>query len=101
MHHGRNSDKKEGGINVFDGIISFSVRFYDNSLLLLKMCFQVFSFASKKVQGTFSDKRYYCRYYQCSFISKTVSQFFETLTFSQDNWETFITFKASSFLKEI
>ena len=40
-----------------DGIICFSVRFYGNSLLVLKMRFQVFSFASKKVQGFSSDRK--------------------------------------------
>ena len=42
---------------VLDGIICFSVQFCDNSLLVLKMRFQVFSFASKKVQGFSSDKK--------------------------------------------
>ena len=35
----------------FNGIICFSLRFCDNSLLMLKVRFQAFSFASKKVQG--------------------------------------------------
>ena len=43
-------------IVVLDGIICFSVRFWDNSLLVLKMRFQVFSLASKKVQGFSSDR---------------------------------------------
>ena len=42
-------------IVVLDGVICFSVRFCDNSLLVLKMRFQVFSFACKKVQGFSSD----------------------------------------------
>ena len=42
---------------VLDGIICFSVQFCDNSLLVLKMRFQVFSFASKKTQGFSSDKK--------------------------------------------
>ena len=42
---------------VLNGIICFSVWFCDNSLLVLKMLFQVFSFASKKVQGFSSDKK--------------------------------------------
>ena len=37
---------------VVDGIICFSEQFCDNSLLVLKMRFHVFSFASKKVHGT-------------------------------------------------
>ena len=42
---------------VLNGIICFSVRFCDNSLLVLKMRFQVFSFVSKKVQGFSSDRK--------------------------------------------
>ena len=38
-------------------IICFSVRFSDNSLLVLRMGFQVFSFASKKLQGFSSDTK--------------------------------------------
>ena len=44
-------------IVVLDGIICFSVRFCDNLLLVLKMHFQVFSFASKKVQEFSSDRK--------------------------------------------
>ena len=44
-------------IVVLEGIICFSVRFCDNLLLVLKMHFQVFSFASKKVQGFSSDRK--------------------------------------------
>ena len=44
-------------IVVLDGIICFSVQFCDNSLLVLKMRFQVFSFASKKVQGFSNDRK--------------------------------------------
>ena len=42
---------------VLNDIICFSVRFCDNSLLVSKMGFQVFSFASKKVQGFSSDSK--------------------------------------------
>ena len=42
---------------VLDGIICFSVRFCDNLLLVLKMRFQVFSLASKKVEGFPSDRK--------------------------------------------
>ena len=42
---------------VLNGIICFSVRFSDNSLLMLKVRFQIFSFASKKVQGFSSDRK--------------------------------------------
>ena len=62
---------------VLNGIVCFSVRFCDYSLLMLKVRFQVFSFASKKVQVLFNHG---------SFIYKTVSQFFEILIFSQDIW---------------
>ena len=44
-------------IVVLVGIICFSVRFYGNSLLVLKMHIQVFSFASKKVQGFSSERK--------------------------------------------
>ena len=40
---------------VSDGIICFSV--WHNSLLVLKMHFQVFSLASKKVQGFSSERK--------------------------------------------
>ena len=40
-----------------DGIICFSLGLCDNSLLVLKMLFQVFSFASKRVQGFSSDEK--------------------------------------------
>ena len=42
---------------VLNEIICFSVRFSDNLLLVLKMRFRVFSFASKKVQGFSSDRK--------------------------------------------
>ena len=41
---------------VLNAIICLSERFSDNPVLVLKMRFQVFSFASKKVQG-FSRNR--------------------------------------------
>ena len=42
---------------VLNDIKCFSVRFCDNSLLVLKMFFQVFSFANKKAQWFSSDKK--------------------------------------------
>ena len=42
---------------VLKSIFCFSVRFCDNSLLVLKMRFQVFSFERKKVQGFSSDRK--------------------------------------------
>ena len=44
-------------IVILDSVICFSVRFRDNSLLVLKMRFQVFSFAKKKVQVFSSDRK--------------------------------------------
>ena len=44
-------------IVALDGLICFSVRFCHNSLLVLKMRFQVVSFASKKIQRFSSDRR--------------------------------------------
>ena len=41
---------------VLDDIICFSARFYDNLLLVFKMRFQVFPFASKKLQGFSNEK---------------------------------------------
>ena len=42
---------------VLTGIICFSVQFCNNSLLILKVRFQVFSFASKNLQGFSSDRK--------------------------------------------
>ena len=42
---------------VLNDIICFSVRFCDNSPLVLKMRFHLFSFASKKVQGFSGDRK--------------------------------------------
>ena len=71
---------------VLNGIICFSVRFCDNSLLVLKMRFQVFSFASKKVQGFSSDMKILMSLLSVLFYLQNVSQFFEILIFSQDIW---------------
>ena len=45
-------------IVVLNGMICFFVRFCDNSLLVLKTRFQVFSFASKNVEGFPVTERY-------------------------------------------
>ena len=66
-------------IVVLNDLICFSVRFCGNSLLVLKMRFQAFSFASKKVQRFFSGRKMLM-----SLLS--VPQFFEILIFSQDIW---------------
>ena len=42
-------------IVVLDDIICFFVRFCNDSLLVLKMRFQVFTFVTKKVQGFSKD----------------------------------------------
>ena len=42
---------------VLNDIICFSVQFLDNSLLALKMLFQVFSFERKKLQGFSSNRK--------------------------------------------
>ena len=42
---------------VLNGIICFSVRFKDSSLLVLKIRFQVFSFTSKEVQWFSCDRK--------------------------------------------
>ena len=41
----------------FEDVICFSAQIYDNSLLMLKVRFQVLSFASKKVQGFSNDRK--------------------------------------------
>ena len=64
-------------IVALDGMICFSVRFCDNSLLVLKIRSQVFSFARKKTQGFRSDRKIVMLLLSVLFIYKTVSQFFE------------------------
>ena len=55
--------------------------------LMLKMCLQVFSSASKKVQGFPSDRRILMLLLSVLFHHKTMTQFFEILFFSQNIWE--------------
>ena len=69
---------------VLNDIIFFSVRFCDNSLLVLKLRFQVFSFTSKKVQGSSSDRKILMLLLAVLFHLQNVSQFFEILIFNQD-----------------
>ena len=69
---------------VLNDIIFFSVRFCDNSLLVLKLRFQFFSFASKKVQGSSSDRKILMLLLAVLFHLQNVSQFFEILIFNQD-----------------
>ena len=71
---------------VLNGIICFSVRFCDNSLLVLKMRFQVFSVASKKVQRFSSDRKIFNVVVISAPSSTKLCQFSEILNFSQDIW---------------
>ena len=63
-------------------MICFSVRFSDNSLSVLKMRFQVFSVARKKVQRFYSDKKILMSLSLLFYLQNRV--FFELLIFSQD-----------------
>ena len=58
LHFFRSDQIYSQFIVVLDDIICFSVRFCDNLLFMLKMRFQAFIFASKKVQGFSSEERY-------------------------------------------
>ena len=48
--------------------------------------FRSFLLQAKRYKGFPVTGRYQCHCYQCSFIYKTVSQFFGVLIFSQDLW---------------
>ena len=71
-------------IVVLNGIIFLPVRFCNNLLLVLKMRFLVFSFASKNVQGFSSDRDILMSLFSVLFHLQ--NQFFEILIFSQDIW---------------
>ena len=71
-------------IVVLNGIIFLSVRFCNNLLLVLKMRFLVFSFASKNVQGFSSDRNILMSLFSVLFHLQ--NEFFEILIFSQDIW---------------
>ena len=60
---------------------------FDNLLLVLKMRFQVFHFASKNVQWVSSDRKILMSLLSVLFYLQNVSQFFEILIFSWDIWE--------------
>ena len=83
-------------IVVSDGIICFSVRLCNNLLLVLKMHFQVFPFANKKVEGLYSDIK---------IVMSFLSVFFHFLKFqfsAKIFGETLITsLKSNSFSKEL
>ena len=53
---------------------------------MLKMRFQVFSFASKNVKGFSSDWKILISFLSVLFHLQNESQFFEILIFSQDIW---------------
>ena len=69
-----------------NGIICFYVRFCDNSLLVLKMRFQILSFASKKVQGFSGDMKILMWFLSVLFYLQNRAQIFGILIFSQDIW---------------
>ena len=71
-------------IVVLNGIIFLPVRFCNNLLLVLKVRFLVFSFASKNVQGFSSDRNILMSLFSVLFHLQ--NQFFEILIFSQDIW---------------
>ena len=71
-------------IVVLNGIIFLPVRFCNNLLLVLKMRFLVFSFASKNVQGFSSDRNILMSLFSVLFHLQ--NEFFEILIFSQDIW---------------
>ena len=75
-------------IIVLDGIICFSVRVCDNSLLVLKISFSgLFFLKQKRYKSLPMTGRYNCRFYQCFFFCKIMPQVFEILIFDQDIWE--------------
>ena len=58
-------------IIALDGIICFSVRVCDNSLLVLKISFSGLFFLKQKRYKSFPmTGRYNCRFYQCFFFCK-------------------------------
>ena len=69
---------------VLSGIICFSERFCDNSLLVLKMRYQVFSFASKMVQRLSSDRNILMSLLSVPFHLQNPASVFEILVFSKD-----------------
>ena len=69
-----------------DGIIYFSVQFCDNSLLVLKMRSQVFSFASKKIQAFSRDRKVLMSLLSVLFHLQSCVSVFLNFNFSQDIW---------------
>ena len=72
---------------VLDIIICFSAHFWDNSTLMLKIRFQVFSSTSKNIQGFSGDMKISMLLLSVLFyLYKTISQFFEILILSHGIW---------------
>ena len=69
---------------VLKGIVCLSIRICDDSLLVLKMRFRVFSFVSRKVQGFSSDNKLLILLLPLLFHPLNLSQCFEISIFSQD-----------------
>ena len=90
-------------IVVLDGIICFSVCVCDNSLLVLRTRFQVFSFATKKVlQGFSSDKKILMLLLPVLFHQQNHVSVFQFLILAKLFEETFImSLKSTSFPKEL
>ena len=85
-------------IVVLEGIICFSVRFCDNSLVVLKMRFQVFSFASKNVQGFSSERKILMSLLSVLFHLQKLLSVFWNLDFQPRSAESL---KSTSFPQEI
>ena len=66
---------------VLNSTFILSVRFCNNSLLVLKIVFQVFSFASKKVQGFSSDRKISMLLYSLPFHLKNCVSVFWNFNF--------------------
>ena len=66
----------------FTVVLNVSVQFCDNSLSVLKMHFQVYPFASRKVQEFSSDRKILMLLISVLFHLENVFQFFEILVFS-------------------
>ena len=71
---------------VLNDIICFSIRFCDNSILVLKMRFQAFPFVSKKVQRFSGDRKILMSMLSVLFHLQNRVSVFEILIFSQDIW---------------
>ena len=71
---------------VLNSIIFFPAIFCDNSLLVLKMRFQVFSSKSKRMQGSSSDRKILMFLLSVLFHLQNHVAFFEILICSQDIW---------------